>query len=208
MPHYLHEKSDGMVATTDNENAEVFYQHFDKVFNNQSLLPCDKSALDLIDQSPNFTHLEETPSLLKVCTALHWMANGKASGPSSVTSDALKAMIWTKQGPDNDADTNDANCLITMIHAMLLDFWSKNTDFESWSSGILSPVPKKGNFSNPNKWQPVCLLETTYEVLASILAQQINLIIQDHGLEAQCSSLNSKGCPDANFLLESALQIR
>eukprot|EP00957_Ditylum_brightwellii_P091440 6962919-Ditylum_brightwellii.AAC.1 len=72
-------------------------------------------------------------------------------------------MIWTKHNPDDDADNDNANCLIIVIHAMLLDFWSKNTDFASWASGTLSPVPKKGDLSNPNKCQPVCLLETTYK---------------------------------------------
>eukprot|EP00957_Ditylum_brightwellii_P122058 9308605-Ditylum_brightwellii.AAC.1 len=156
-------KSDGTMATADNENAEVFCDYFDKIFNNQCPLPCNELALDLIDQSPNFTHLKETPSLLKVRAALHQMANCKAPGPSSVTSDALKAMVWTKHDPDNDVDNNNANCLITVIHAMLLDFWSENTNFEYWASGILSHVPKKGDLSNPNKWQPVCLLETTYK---------------------------------------------
>eukprot|EP00957_Ditylum_brightwellii_P055773 4226605-Ditylum_brightwellii.AAC.1 len=33
------QKSDGTMATTDNENAEVFCQHFNKIFNNQSPLP-------------------------------------------------------------------------------------------------------------------------------------------------------------------------
>eukprot|EP00957_Ditylum_brightwellii_P093726 7136288-Ditylum_brightwellii.AAC.1 len=110
------------MATTDNENAEVFCQHFAKIFHNQSFLPCDDTALDLIDGCTDFTHLKDAPSLADVRAALHRMANGKAPGPSGVTSDALKAMIWTKDDPDNDADNNDANCLITVIHAMLLDF--------------------------------------------------------------------------------------
>eukprot|EP00957_Ditylum_brightwellii_P010551 799028-Ditylum_brightwellii.AAC.1 len=71
------------------------------------------------------------------------MANGKAPNPSSAKSNALKAMIWTEDNPDNDADNDDANCLTIVIHAMLLDFWSENTDFVSWASGILSLVPKK-----------------------------------------------------------------
>eukprot|EP00957_Ditylum_brightwellii_P148521 11308679-Ditylum_brightwellii.AAC.1 len=51
-------KSDGMMAITDNENAE-------------SPLPCDKTALDLIKQSSDFTHLEEAPSLTDAHAALH-----------------------------------------------------------------------------------------------------------------------------------------
>eukprot|EP00957_Ditylum_brightwellii_P198823 15154501-Ditylum_brightwellii.AAC.1 len=180
------------MAKTDDENAEVFINIL-KIFNNQSPLPCNKLALDLINQSPDFTHLEEEPSLLEVQAALHQMANGKAPGPSSVMSDTLKAMIWTKQDPDDDEDNDDTNCLTTVIHAMLLDFWSKNTDFESWASGLLSPVPKKGDLSNQNKWRPVCLLETMYTALASILAQRINPVIRYPGLEAQCGNIDSKG---------------
>eukprot|EP00957_Ditylum_brightwellii_P116088 8856016-Ditylum_brightwellii.AAC.1 len=78
------------MATTDNKNAEVFCKHFNRIFNNQSPLPCDETALDLIDDSPDFTHLEDAPSLTNVHAALHQMANGKAPGPSGVTSNALK----------------------------------------------------------------------------------------------------------------------
>eukprot|EP00957_Ditylum_brightwellii_P074644 5672124-Ditylum_brightwellii.AAC.1 len=100
-----------MVATTDNKNAEAFCQHFEKIFNNQSPLPCDETALDLIKQSPNFTHLKDAPSLINVHAAVHLMANGKVPGPSGVTSNALKVMIWTKHDPDNYANNDDANCL-------------------------------------------------------------------------------------------------
>ena len=45
-------------------------------------------------------------------------------------------------------------------------------------------------------------------MLASVLAHRINPLVRDHGLESQCGSLNSKGCPDALFAIKSALQIR
>eukprot|EP00957_Ditylum_brightwellii_P133676 10191666-Ditylum_brightwellii.AAC.1 len=136
------------------------------------------------------------------------MANGKAPGPSGITSNALKSMVWTEATLDDEGANDDANYLVAVIHNMLLDFWKNALDFESWKSGILAPVPKKGNLSNPNKWRPVCLLETTYRVFASIIAHRITPVIQDHRLEPQCGSLNSKGYQDANFLLKSALEIQ
>eukprot|EP00957_Ditylum_brightwellii_P207995 15355448-Ditylum_brightwellii.AAC.1 len=39
-----------------------------------------------------------------------------------------------------------------------------------------------------------------------ILANRINPLVCDHGLESQCGSLNSKGCANALFALKSALQ--
>eukprot|EP00957_Ditylum_brightwellii_P087659 6674900-Ditylum_brightwellii.AAC.1 len=85
-------KADGAQAKSDKENAQVFTEHFSKLFNNQSPLPCDLAALDLIEQSHEFTHLENPITLEDVRAALTWMANGKAAGPSGITPDALKAM--------------------------------------------------------------------------------------------------------------------
>eukprot|EP00957_Ditylum_brightwellii_P044625 3383433-Ditylum_brightwellii.AAC.1 len=84
--------ADGGKATTDKENVQVFEQHFKKLFNNQSPLPCNPTALDLIDQLPDFLHLATPISLSKVRAALQRMANGKAPAPSGITSDALKSM--------------------------------------------------------------------------------------------------------------------
>eukprot|EP00957_Ditylum_brightwellii_P065592 4974859-Ditylum_brightwellii.AAC.1 len=61
------------------------------------------------------------------------MANGKAPGPSSITSDALKSMVWCDFGPDVEASANeDAEYLASVVHELLLDFWESNLDFVSW----------------------------------------------------------------------------
>eukprot|EP00957_Ditylum_brightwellii_P023272 1756301-Ditylum_brightwellii.AAC.1 len=85
-------KADGAQAKNDKENAQVFAKHFSKLFNNQSPLPCDLAALDLIRQSQEFTHLDNPITLEDVRAALTWMANRKAAGPSGITPDALTLM--------------------------------------------------------------------------------------------------------------------
>eukprot|EP00957_Ditylum_brightwellii_P191507 14579765-Ditylum_brightwellii.AAC.1 len=70
------------------------------------------------------------------------MANGKAAGPSGVTPDALKAMVWREEGLEDGADeldNDDADHLASVIHSLLLDFWESKLDFESWKRGILAP---------------------------------------------------------------------
>eukprot|EP00957_Ditylum_brightwellii_P061870 4695148-Ditylum_brightwellii.AAC.1 len=120
--------------------------------------------LDLIDQLPNFLHLADPISLNKVRAALRRMANGKAAGPSGITSDALKSMVWRDNSLGaNDSANNDADFLATAVHDVLTDFWESKLNFESWKQGTLVPVPKSGNLSNPNKWRPVCLIETSYK---------------------------------------------
>eukprot|EP00957_Ditylum_brightwellii_P211855 15366679-Ditylum_brightwellii.AAC.2 len=83
------------------------------------------------------------------------MTNGKAPGPFSITSYALKFMVWTEMNPNDEHENDNANYLITIIHAMILEFWEGMLDFKSWKSGTLAPVPKKSDLSNPNKWYPV-----------------------------------------------------
>eukprot|EP00957_Ditylum_brightwellii_P050212 3807557-Ditylum_brightwellii.AAC.1 len=72
-------------------------------------------------------------------------------------------MTWTEPDPEEASANDDAEFLVGIIHTMLDEFWTGSLDFESWASGTLSPVPKKGDLSDPNKWRPVCLLKTTYK---------------------------------------------
>eukprot|EP00957_Ditylum_brightwellii_P201958 15327955-Ditylum_brightwellii.AAC.1 len=93
---------DGRKAKTNDKNAQVFAKHFNKLFNNQSLLPCYSTTLDLIDQLPNFLDLADPISLYEVQAALQRMANGKATCPSGITSDALKSMVWRDKSLEED----------------------------------------------------------------------------------------------------------
>eukprot|EP00957_Ditylum_brightwellii_P041101 3111852-Ditylum_brightwellii.AAC.1 len=168
-------------------------------------------SANLIKQSQEFTHLEDPISLGDVRAALKRMVTGKAARPSGIMSNVLKPMVWQEEGLEDEADelaNANADHLASVIHSLFIDFWENKLDFESWKQGTLVPVPKSGNLSILNKWRPVCLLEISYKVLASIIGRRINPVIHNHRLEDQCVSLNSKGCPDANFSLRSALQIQ
>jgi len=112
-------------AKNDKENAQVFAKHFSKLFNNKSPLPCDLSALDLIKQSQEFNHHEDTITPGDVRAALKHMVTRKAAGPSGITSDALKSMVWREEGLEDEADelaNTNAGYLASVIHSLLLDF--------------------------------------------------------------------------------------
>ena len=54
-------KNDGTLGNNDEENAEVFFQHFVKIFNNQNI-PCDETALELITDRDTMNDLGLEPS--------------------------------------------------------------------------------------------------------------------------------------------------
>eukprot|EP00957_Ditylum_brightwellii_P136526 10411612-Ditylum_brightwellii.AAC.1 len=70
------QKITGEKETTDEENAEVFAEHFCKVFNNPDPLPCNETALPFI------------PTCLEL------------PGPSGITSDAFCALVFCRPDPD------------------------------------------------------------------------------------------------------------
>eukprot|EP00957_Ditylum_brightwellii_P145347 11069267-Ditylum_brightwellii.AAC.1 len=125
----------------DNENAQVFSTNFCKLFDNQSPLPCDPTALNLINQVEDFSSLNDPISLKEVRDALKQMANGKAAAPSGITFDALKSMVWREEGlsEEEESANDDADFLASVIHQLLLDYWDSKLDFESWKQGILAP---------------------------------------------------------------------
>eukprot|EP00957_Ditylum_brightwellii_P149974 11422603-Ditylum_brightwellii.AAC.1 len=124
--------ANGRKAKADEENAKMFAKCFNKLFNNQSPLPCDPTALDLIDQLPDFLHIADPISLNEVRAALQRMANRKAAVPSGITSDALKLMVWRDNSLDADDSANaDADFLATVVHDLLTDFLESKLDFES-----------------------------------------------------------------------------
>eukprot|EP00957_Ditylum_brightwellii_P054333 4116414-Ditylum_brightwellii.AAC.1 len=86
-------------------------------------------------------------------------------------------MIFRQPDPDKTGINDNVEYLCDYIIEILCLFWLGELDIDSWHTGMLSPVPKNGDLSDPNKWRPVCLLETSYKVLVSVLAFQINPLL-------------------------------
>ena len=54
------QKEDGTLATTPEENAEVFVKHFDKLYNRHPEF--DDTVLDPLDQHPIAAHCDHPPT--------------------------------------------------------------------------------------------------------------------------------------------------
>eukprot|EP00957_Ditylum_brightwellii_P200620 15293512-Ditylum_brightwellii.AAC.1 len=96
-------KEDWGKATSDEENAKIFATHFKKIFNNPSPFPCNLSILDEIENSPELSYLAEEPLPEEVSAAIKHMATRKATGPSGLLQDTLKAIIFV----DAELDSQD-----------------------------------------------------------------------------------------------------
>eukprot|EP00957_Ditylum_brightwellii_P177213 13499810-Ditylum_brightwellii.AAC.1 len=82
------------------------------------------------------------------------MKNGKSPGPTGISADAFQTMNWRNHDSDDETANDDADFLIDYITEILCLFWSGELDIATWKEGTLSPVPKRGDLANPNKWTP------------------------------------------------------
>jgi hypothetical protein len=80
----------GKLASNAKENMSVFGMQFSKVLNNHR--PVDRSVLDLLEQKPCMTSIDNPISFTEVKQAINKLKKGKASGLNGIPPEALKAM--------------------------------------------------------------------------------------------------------------------
>jgi len=59
------QKPEGTLGINGNENANVFYKHFNKIFNNKNI-NCDETVLTLLPQRNEMSSLNNPPTLKEV----------------------------------------------------------------------------------------------------------------------------------------------
>eukprot|EP00957_Ditylum_brightwellii_P020858 1573277-Ditylum_brightwellii.AAC.1 len=109
-------KANGKRTKTNEENAEVFAEHFRKVFSNPDLPLCNDTVLPIVPTWPEVSHLGDPPLPVKVRSAIMRMCNSKAPGPSGITSDAFCAMVFQR---------------LDLVKTGI-NFWEGNPDIKSW----------------------------------------------------------------------------
>ena len=83
-------KPDGTKCKSSEENADVFRNHFDKLYNREPTF--DPEVLDSIDQHPVLTECQNRPNDIDIKKALLRLKN-KAPGDTGITPLMLKACI-------------------------------------------------------------------------------------------------------------------
>jgi hypothetical protein len=123
----------GELASNAKENMSVFGAHFHKVLNNHR--PVDRTVLDLLEQKPCMTSIDNPIRFAEVKRAINKLKKGKAPGLNGIPPEALNAM-------DNVSRRT--------VHCHLCNFFEGRVDHEGWHQSQCIPVPKRGDLSDPN----------------------------------------------------------
>ena len=181
----------GELAFIAKENMYIFSMHFHKVLNNNT--PFDDSVLDLIEQKPCHTTIDTPITFREVKNAINKLKKGKAAGLNGISPEALKAMDVTPQ---------------RIVHKHVSDFFDGTTDHEGWHKSQCVPVPKKGDLSDPNKWQGIMLIDMCSKVFSSILTTRAFKLLDLHGTRFQFGGTSGLGCRDGLFTIKALLNAR
>ena len=185
-------KADGTRATTPEENATVFAEHFEKLYGHTASF--DPTVIDMLQQREVATGLDHPPSDDEIRHAVGRL-NNTAPGESGVVAPLFKALIATSAGFD-------------IIRSMVLHFWETGEVPEEWETGLLAILPKKGDLSLPGNYRGIMMLEVAYKIVANLVHARIEPIIESLDHEAQCGFRRKRGCSDAIFTVRQLIAKR
>jgi hypothetical protein len=177
--------ANGELGSNAKKNMSVFRVHFNKVLNNHR--PVDYSVLNLLEQKPCLTSIDNSITCSKVKRAINILKKGKSPGLNGIPSKALKAMVNTLQQ--------------TVQH----HFFEGKVDHKGWHKSQCIPVPKQGNLSNPNKWQGIMLMDMCSKVFLLVMTAQAFTLLDEHGMRFQFGRTLEIGCRDGLFTLKALL---
>jgi hypothetical protein len=185
-------KQNGDYCKNDLENAEVFKEHYSKLYNNHNGTKYDETILNEIDTQPENPSLGDIPTDKEIQRAISKMAYEKSPGPNGIPTEAFKNL--DPQG-------------ISLLRNTILKYWNDpQYNPEVFTRLGLCILPKTGDLSNPNKWRGIALGDIAAKLISSIIATRLTKHIATFGIDEQCGSLFGKGCADATFTLKSSLQ--
>jgi len=186
------QKADGTRATSPEENATVFSEHFEKLYGHTPSF--DSSVIELLQQRDAAPNLDHTPSDVEIRRAVQRL-NDTAPGESGVPAPLFKALISTGAGFD-------------LVRAMVLAFWVSGEVPDEWETGLLAILAKKGDLSQPGNYRGIMMLEVAYKIVANLLNERLEPVIESLDHEAQCGFRRKRGCSDAIFTVRQLIAKR
>ena len=145
----------------------------------------------LPDQRPKFKF--ETVGTGKVSRIMRGLKNTGAQGRDGISTKILKQFRRVL-----------ASSLRHIVNASI-----KSGIYPSgWKLGLVTPLPKSGDLSNPKNWRPVCILPAASKVLEGVLQRQLQNYMDNHNIysRSQHAYRKNRSCDSALADLDTTIQ--
>lgn len=163
-------------------------EHFCELLNQTPSMNIDTTVN--LPQLSVKSHLNETPTLEDIATAIGAMKKGKAAGPDGIPAEAYKAA-----GP----------ALIEKLHVLFTRIWDEEVIPSDLQDALTVTIFKKGDKANCENYRGISLLSIAGKIFARILACRLFPIAEEVLPKSQCGFRPARGTVDMIF---SARQIQ
>ena len=143
------------------------YNHFQKLHSEPNANLLKKQELILKELKYKKTTLDKPFSEEEVKQSIKRLKNKKAAGPDRIRNEMLKS---------------GAHCLTTSLTKLFNFILSKGTYTDSWSIGLISPIFKSGNKSDPSSYRGICVTSCLGKLFSAVLNNRLLTHLQDHNL--------------------------
>jgi hypothetical protein len=187
-------KSDGLNATSDDENADILKNHFQAVYDRRDATTYE-TVIDYIEELDTDGDLKEDlrsiPEIEEFKQAINRMRRETAPGVMGITADMLKGRSEKS---------------LEHLTLIIQKFWKGEEDHKVWHTMILAALFKgKVKTNDPDNYRGVCLKELTSKVISSIVSTRLSAVLSGNNVEEQFTTI---GCQQAMQSLRSELSIR
>ena len=155
-PQVKMRKTDGSIASTAEESACVFAEHFTELYGRSPQF--DHTVLDMMQQLPVVPD-DAVPLDDEIHLSIGKL-HATTPGVSGLNAKPCKALAVTGDG-------------FALIRRGIRHFWETENLPDDWEVGLLSIMPKKGDLSKPGNYHGIMMLEVFCKIDGIIIIDRL-----------------------------------
>ena len=172
-------KKDGSVCVGSEEKMNRWNEHFNNVLNVVSEF--SPEILKMQSDQRLRTEMDVEPSDAEVQAALAKLKMGKAAGKNGILPEQLKYA---------------GEPFVKALGQLVRQVWKEGAVPAEWHSGIVVPIPKKGELRDCDNWRGIVLLDVCGKVVARLLQMRLQALAESVLMESQSGFRVGRGCAD------------
>ena len=178
---------EGQTLKRPEEKLARWQRHFEKVLNVRN-----EVAEEVVSELENRSH-GETPEVTReeVKKAVWKLRNGKAAGQDEVEAELLK---------------KGGEAAIDWLTEVVQQVWKSGKVPQEWKDATLIPVHKKRARNDCDNYRGIALLSIPGKVLALILLERMQVIVEPQLMEAQCGFRKGRSTADQIWLTRQVVE--
>ena len=171
----------GQTIRNPEETLARWQRHFAEVLNVQK-----KAAEEVVSELEDHSHGEtDEVSREEVAKAVGKLRNGKVAGQDEVVAELLKY---------------GGEVVIDWLTEVIQQVWRSGKIPQEWKDATLIPVHKKRARNECDNYRRISLLSVPGKVLALVLLERMQVIVEPQLLEAQCGFRKGRSTMDQIWL--------